>query len=142
MGTGAGQSPPGDTGTAFGPARRWGETDSRRPSGSPCDRARTRPLLDRRRFCAIRRFAMGESIEPIVRLQRKIRANFSSPNPYVWVKFDHDVDIAAGLHLSARIGMNFQYAHTPEAAQPLTAGCNTAWIASARLVTSVSGRGA
>src|ERR1035438_694679 len=66
MGTAAGQSPPGDTGTPFDPARRWGETDSRRPSGSHCDRARTKPLLDRRRFCTIRRFAMGESVEPIV----------------------------------------------------------------------------
>jgi hypothetical protein len=83
---------------------------------------------------------MGESIEPIVRLQRKIRANFRSPNPYVWVKFDHDVDIAAGLHLSARLGMNFQYAYY--AGGRSTAGCNTAWIASARLVTSLSGRGA
>ena len=68
VGTAARQSPPGDTGTPFDPARRWGETDSRRPFGRPCDRARIRPVLDRRRFCAIRRFATGESIEPIVRL--------------------------------------------------------------------------
>jgi len=40
------------------------KTDSRRPSGSSGDRARTRPVLDRRRFCAIRRLAMGESSEP------------------------------------------------------------------------------
>ena len=83
---------------------------------------------------------MGESIEPIVRLQRKDPRALQQPNPYVWVKFDHDVDIAAGLHLSARIGMNFQYAYY--AGGRSTAGCNTAWIASARLVTSLSGRGA
>src|ERR1700748_432220 len=41
----------------------WGETDSRRSSGGPCDRARTGSLLDRRRFCALRWSAMGKSVK-------------------------------------------------------------------------------
>ena len=67
VGAARGESPPGDTGTLSDPAGWWGETDSRRASGSACDRARTGPLLHRRRFCAIRRSAMGKPVDPLIR---------------------------------------------------------------------------